>query len=67
MDEIFKRMSKGESKGVDYANFKKHSIWESYFHQLLFFKNDFLHFFFVLIVFEKNMVEKYKTNKRSIW
>ncbi len=64
MDEIFKRMSKGESKGVDYANFKKHSIWESYFHQFLFFKTIFYIFF--LIVFEKNMVEKYKTTKKSI-
>jgi hypothetical protein len=26
IDEIFKRMSKGDPKGVDFENFKKHSM-----------------------------------------
>ena len=27
MCDIFKRMSKGDPKGVDFANFKKNSLW----------------------------------------
>jgi len=27
MSDIFKRMSKGDPKGVDFANFKKNSLW----------------------------------------
>ena len=27
IDEIYKHMSKGDPKGVDFNNFKKHSMW----------------------------------------